>query len=476
MRRTHNFFIILFLGLFLNENNFCTGIDENQKNYLQQIETTYEEIMGNPNLTEDDRKFLSTSQRAWKVYLERELTSYMLSSQSELNDEILLEKNILKFENSKLKNRLEVLKNMNAKLQNDPVDNKKKKTVYGIKTTAAPGGYNTNNYPHSNVDIENTKHIADKGYQNARKAVFTTSETNKSSNTNLQYAQLFGNWGKYSGSGSSYTYDTYGALGTTFHRFSSNLLAGLNYGYAYSEVDYNNLYGSSEEINTFGINTYLTYQKDKWLITGQAGYSISKHNLKRYTVDENLKDIVGVSDFKRKLDKRFESNAYTIGLEIGYNYKINDKSYFYPYIGADYMWNSRESYTENADNWAGKVNIIDGNTLAGYAVNVDKNDYNTAVSKLGIMGQTAYKKWTFTGEVTWMYHFSDYSNVTGTYQELSNSEFVANKLNPGKNVAYILLGTGYSLSEQLKAGLNFAGYYRNKQKGSQTELNLTYNF
>lgn len=386
----------------------------------------------------------------------------------------------------------------------------------------APGGYgDANSYPHSNLDTVNARHIIDRGYLYARKAAFMRPEVTEETVTypapvadkpgksvpvvtekgkevvqppvieevvktyknyeNLQFAEVFGDWGSYSGSGAKYDFDTVGVTGATFHKFHDypEWMAGLAYGYAHSKVDYENHKGSKEKLNTLGIDAFLSWTRENWLVTGEFGYSWSKHDLKRRFSDYDAEYLVG-SVLDRQASKKFDSHQWNLGFEVGYNYIVDPTFSLYPYAGFDYIWNSRDSYTENSDGWSGNEAFSGTMTLDKYTVDVDKNKYDTGVFKLGIMGEKLYERWTFTGDVAWKYYTNDYKALSGSYVDASergeNVYFKSHNLDMGNSLAYVHVGVDYAVTPQLNVGLEYTGYYRSKQSGSLFGGNLTYKF
>lgn len=105
------------------------------------------------------------------------------------------------------------------------------------------GGYaqSIERYTQSNVDIINTMYIRNEGSNYIRKIAFMpmvptieiVEVENEERHNNIQMAEVFGDYGKYTGSSSSeFSYDTWGITGGTFHRFNDEWLTGITYGYA----------------------------------------------------------------------------------------------------------------------------------------------------------------------------------------------------------------------------------------------------
>lgn len=362
------------------------------------------------------------------------------------------------------------------------------------------GGYgeSIDNYTQSNVDIINGTHIREQGYNYARKAAFmpgakvmTTTEeviypveipdkatpvksgkevvpppvlvqevevVNEVAYNNLQFAEVFGDFGKYDGSSNSnFDYDTWGVTGATFHRFDDNWLAGLSYGYAGSKVDYSTNEGGKEDVDSLGISGLVSYQKDNWLLTGNLGYSWSKHDLTRKIYDRDHV-ILGTSPIQ-SMSADFDSSFVSLGAELGYNYAIDETSSLYPYVGLDYIWYSRDSYKEDG---------------ADYALDVDKADLNTAVSKLGLLYEKSWDKIGLFGDIGWQHYFDNPNSFDATFYKGTSATYEIPGLDIGKDVGYVKVGMTYDFNEQLTGGIDYTGAFRNNETSNRVGVNIQY--
>lgn len=362
------------------------------------------------------------------------------------------------------------------------------------------GGYgeSIDNYTQSNVDIINGTHIREQGYNYARKAAFmpgakvmTTTEeviypveipdkatpvksgkevvpppvlvqevevVNEVAYNNLQFAEVFGDFGKYDGSSNSnFDYDTWGVTGATFHRFDDNWLAGLSYGYAGSKVDYSTNEGGKEDVDSLGISGLVSYQKDNWLLTGNLGYSWSKHDLTRKIYDRDHV-ILGTSPIQ-SMSADFDSSFVSLGAELGYNYAIDETSSLYPYVGLDYIWYSRDSYKEDG---------------ADYALDVDKADLNTAVSKLGLLYEKSWDKIGVFGDIGWQHYFDNPNSFDATFYKGTPATYEIPGLDIGKDVGYVKVGMTYDFNEQLTGGIDYTGAFRNNETSNRVGVNIQY--
>ena len=365
------------------------------------------------------------------------------------------------------------------------------------------GGYaqSIDRYTQSNVDIINANHMRNQGYNYARKAAFLAPEKtvvqeeiifpvplldkatpmkatsskeivavpepvvqyaeviNETVYNNLQFAEVFGDFGKYDGGSSSeFDYDTWGVTGATFHRFDSNWLAGISYGYAGSDVDYKTGEGGKEDVDSLGIDGFVTYQKDSWLLTGNLGYSWSKHDLTRKVFDRDHV-VLGTAPVQ-SLTSDFDSHLISLGAELGYQYKFDDTSSLYPYVGLDYMWYTRDAYKEDGD--------------SAYALDLDKADLNTLVSKLGLMYEKTWDKFGMFGDIGWQHYFDDPSSFNATFYKGSPASYEIPGLDIGKDVGYVKVGATYDFSEQLTGGIDYTGAFRDSETSNRVGVNVVY--
>ncbi|WP_330111381.1 autotransporter outer membrane beta-barrel domain-containing protein [Cetobacterium somerae] len=360
------------------------------------------------------------------------------------------------------------------------------------------GGYadSIDRYTQSDVDIINGMNIREQGYSYARKAAFmsgskvvTTEEViypvaipdkstpvktgkevvqapvvevvevvNEVAYNNLQFAEVFGDFGKYNGSSSSeYDYDTWGVTGATFHRFNDNWLAGLSYGYAGSKVDYNTNEGGKDNIDSLGINGVVSYQKDNWLLSGNLGYSWSRHDLTRKVYDRDY-EILGTSPVQ-SMSADFDSHFVSLGAELGYNYVIGETSSLYPYAGLDYIWYARDSYKEDGTE---------------YALDIDKTDLNTVVSKLGLLYEKSWDKIGIFGDIGWQHYFDDPNSFDATFYKTTSATYEIPGLDIGKDIGYVKVGVTYDFNEQLTAGIDYTGAFKNNETSNRVGVNVQY--
>jgi hypothetical protein len=341
----------------------------------------------------------------------------------------------------------------------------------------APGGYGeANSYPHSNLDVVNTLNILNKGYLYARDAALGTK--------NLQYGEIFGEWGDYSGTGAKYRYESEGVTGANFYKFDNypELTAGISYGYAHAKVNYRKYKGSVEKLDTLGINGFLTWNRGNWLVTGAMGYSWTRHNLRRNFTDYDTQYLLGLKDLGplvRHATKNFNSNEWVVGLETGYLYKKNSWI-FYPYLGADYTIRIRDGYRESADSWAGKPAITGDMVIEKYTLKVDRDRYQTWIVKVGAMFEKQYGRWGFLIDGGWKYHFSDYNYVKGKFIDaLDRGEtvkFKSSKLDIEKAVGYATAGVTYRINDKFTVGMEYSGYYRSQEISNRFGATFIYKF
>ena len=358
------------------------------------------------------------------------------------------------------------------------------------------GGYaqSIDKYTQSNVDIINTMYIKNQGYNYARKIAFIPKKHSISKEqiiypsyisdkeltlgkeslqspiveiieiengeryNNLQMAELFGDYGKYTGnSNSEFTYDAWGVTGGTFHRINEEWLVGASYGYAKSKVDYKTGEGGKEDVDTIGVNLFLTYEKNNWLSINSIGYSWNKHDLSRKIYDRD-NEILGKNTVQT-ISSDFDSHLLSIGTELGYKYIINEESYLYPHIGLDYVWYTREEYKEDG---------------GSYALDIDKNKLNTFVSKVGLMYEKTWEKIGVFGDIGWQHYFEDFKSFDGTFYNESSAKYRIDGLDIGKDIGYVRVGAEYKFNHKLSVGIDYTGSFRSKEFSNIVGLNIEY--
>ena len=358
------------------------------------------------------------------------------------------------------------------------------------------GGYaqSIDKYTQSNVDIINTMYIKDQGYNYARKIAFTSKKhiinkeqiiypsyisdkeltlgkeslqspivevieiENGERYNNLQMAELFGDYGKYTGnSNSEFTYDAWGVTGGTFHRINEEWLVGASYGYAKSKVDYKTGEGGKEDVDTIGLNLFLTYEKNNWLSINSVGYSWNKHDLSRKIYDRD-NEILGKNTVQT-MSSDFDSHLLSLGTELGYKYIINEESYLYPHIGLDYIWYTREGYKEDG---------------GSYALDIEKNRLNTFVSKVGLMYEKTWEKIGVFGDIGWQHYFEDFKSFDGTFYNESSAKYRIDGLDIGKDIGYVRVGVEYKFNHKLSVGIDYTGSFRSKEFSNIVGLNIEY--
>ncbi|WP_407536066.1 autotransporter outer membrane beta-barrel domain-containing protein [Cetobacterium somerae] len=360
------------------------------------------------------------------------------------------------------------------------------------------GGYaqSIDKYTQSNVDIINTMYIKNQGHNYARKIAFIPKvqsiinqqiiypeyisdkgRTHKLGKENilspvaeivevengeaydsLQIAEIFGDYGKYTGDSSSkFNYDTWGITGGTFHRFNEQWLSGLTYGYAKSKVDYKTGEGGKENIDTIGLNLFLAYEKNNWLSINSFGYSWNKHDLSRKIYDRDS-EVLGKWPIQT-MTADFDSHLISIGTELGYRYLINEESYLYPYIGLDYIWYTRESYKESGDS---------------YALDIDASKLNTLISKIGLIYEKTWNKISGFGDIGWQHYFSNFKSFNGKFYNESLTQYEIEGLDIGKDVGYIRVGLEYNFTNEVTTGLDYTATFRKDEISNKVGVNIQY--
>lgn len=330
------------------------------------------------------------------------------------------------------------------------------------------GGYaqSIERYTQSNVDIINTMYIRNEGSNYIRKIAFMpmvptieiVEVENEERHNNIQMAEVFGDYGKYTGSSSSeFSYDTWGITGGTFHRFNDEWLTGITYGYAQSKVDYKTGEGGTEDVDTIGVNLHLAYEKNNWLSINSIGYSWNKHDLNRRIYDRDS-EVLGKSPVQT-MTADFYSHLISVGTELGYRYILDESSYLYPYVGLDYIWYTREGYKENGD---------------VYALDIDETKLDTFVSKVGLMYEKSWNRIGTFIDFGWQHYFDDFKSFDGKFYNESSALYRIEGLDIGKDVGYFRIGAEYNFKNDITTGIDYTGTFRRDEMSNRIGLNIQY--
>lgn len=189
----------------------------------------------------------------------------------------------------------------------------------------------------NNVNGNNSNYIMEKGKIFMRQPLSEAEEVGNSGSTqNIEYVSGIGEYDNNKGY-NGYSVKTKGVVTGTTSRFNvqedSMWITGVSFGYLDSDVDYDGNNGK-EDVETIGLNAYLGYNVDNYLILGYAGGAFGDS------------------------DNTGDNNSVTLGVETGKFLFIGEKNTLYPYISLegirsfsdDYSYRGIE-YDKNIENY-----------------------------------------------------------------------------------------------------------------------------
>lgn len=230
----------------------------------------------------------------------------------------------------------------------------------------------------TNLSEINGKIITDRGRSQFRESVMFKKMDRRGYSGSSQYIEGIGKIkSSYDKDDNNTDYDAKikGFLMATNSTFLSNpdFMTGMSFGYIRSRAEFDDQDDSSQKIRTYGLNTYLAYNKENWLFIGRAGYDESKNILKT----TNISNIV------------YRTKNYSLGAEGGYFFELGEKSLLYPYLGVG--WNQ---YTTKGHDGISTSNDRVGSGNVGFMYSKEMGD-----------------KFLFTGNAEWSYEFADRKNL-----------------------------------------------------------------
>ncbi|WP_297598983.1 autotransporter domain-containing protein [uncultured Cetobacterium sp.] len=307
-------------------------------------------------------------------------------------------------------------------------------------------------YPRNNIPFLNNQKIKEQQY----------SWNRTHAKTSTQYAELLSSYGNYNNDSSNpkYSYKSFGVVGGSITPINEYLQWGIGYGYIADRLDYKDNLSSDENINSFYIAPSISYHKQNFVTTFQGTFGYNKHELTRNITDRD--------DFnlEKSIDANFNSYVSSIGGEIGKNYTFKNYS-FYPYIGADYVWDKRDSYTENQS-----YNGIGSH----YAMHINSSTLSTPVSRVGIKGEYLWDNYTFNANLSWYHRFKDYKNYDGYFTFAPDVPMTLQGLSSKKDSALINLNVKKKLRDAMDINFGIYSLFNSDEYNISASLGLEYKF
>lgn len=214
-------------------------------------------------------------------------------------------------------------------------------------------------------------------------------------------------------------------MGTNSNLLSNpNIFIGTSLGYLKSDLEYKN---ENAKVRTYGIDYYVGKNIDNLLLIGKFGYTESKNIYNSY---------------------KYRTKDYSLGVEGGYLYNINEKGILYPYIAFD--WNQY--------------------TLKGHNDIKDNND-RVGSGTLGISySQMLNDKFLLTASSEWVYDFSEREEI-----RLNNGEKIPN-LEVGRDTGVFNIKLGYFIKPNFLISLGYNSFLNKNYYYDMFSITLSHNF
>lgn len=214
-------------------------------------------------------------------------------------------------------------------------------------------------------------------------------------------------------------------MGTNSNLLSNpNIFIGTSLGYLKSDLEYKN---ENAKVRTYGIDYYVGKNIDNLLLIGKFGYTESKNIYNSY---------------------KYRTKDYSLGVEGGYLYNINEKGILYPYIAFD--WNQY--------------------TLKGHNDIKDNND-RVGSGTLGISySQMLNDKFLLTASSEWVYDFSEREEI-----RLNNEEKIPN-LEVGRDTGVFNIKLGYFIKPNFLISLGYNSFLNKNYYYDMFSITLSHNF
>jgi len=146
-----------------------------------------------------------------------------------------------------------------------------------------------------------------------------------------------------------------GAVGADM-AVGSNARAGLSFSYARTNVDSNGSASQSNDINTYQLNAYGSYNLGQWYTDGLLGVAYNDNS-----TDRNVTGSIASASFG--------GETYTARVGGGYRYKLASGLDITPNASLTYFYNHEDSYTESG--------------AGGLDLSVNANNTNALIGRIG---------------------------------------------------------------------------------------------
>ena len=224
-----------------------------------------------------------------------------------------------------------------------------------------------------------------------------------------------------------FEYDTYGFMFGYDHKMTNAWLLGVNFGYAYSDVDSG--VDTNTDIDTYNIGIYSSNSFGQIYIDYGLMYSHNDGESDRTIID-------GTNRYKAIGDP--DSDVYTAYIEMGYEIPLNNMI-ITPLIGFMYSNVDSDGYTES-----------DQGSDLGLTVKCSDDDFFS--STLGIKGEYFMtEELHLKGRLKWTHEFSDdlQHTTSARFNVAGSSYFDTKGIDLDENRFNVGIGVKYNLSNKL---------------------------
>jgi outer membrane autotransporter protein len=223
-----------------------------------------------------------------------------------------------------------------------------------------------------------------------------------------------------------FDFDNWSLLGGADYRFTEKFLAGVALGYSQTKVDITRSQGTIDS-DAWNVNTYATFNLDKFYIEGTLGYSRNG-----YDSDRNISYPTGTGTLvQRNAKGSTNGDQFSVGLGAGYDWPLGGFT-LTPYGRFEYIKLSIDAFDETG--------------ARGLNLHVDSQDADSTQSAFGIRGSyvisTGLGVLVPQASAEWIHEFANRSrNITARYvNDPQNNLIVIPTEQPDRNYFRLSLG------------------------------------
>ncbi len=247
-----------------------------------------------------------------------------------------------------------------------------------------------------------------------------------------------------------FEFDTAGISLGFDNRLNDNLVMGVGFGYAESDVDFENL-GQSTDVESYHGSLYGTYSTERYYVDGAFLFASNSYDSDRR---------VNLFDLKAKSDT--DGSEWGLYLGAGCHVVETDSMYFIPTVSAQFAEVDIDGFTEKGAD--------------PYNLKVSDFDASSVVTTLGF--RLGGKFGTFEPElrVGWAHEFGDTERDVRAQFVGTSTGFTIDGVEPDEDSALIGFGFNAYLQEDLTLFADYDGEFRSGYDGYALSAGLRYDF